>query len=587
MKRLYQLILLVTIAFIAFNCQKEVNHAGTGTPGGGNTPTDPITATLQGNVINELGQPAMGVTIKVGTKTVTTNARGYFRIVNASLDKSVSLVTAEKTGYFKAYRTFGASSGVNQVIIQLIKKSSSGTVNSTAGGTITLSNGSKITLPADGVVKASGGSYSGSVNVYAAYIDPSSPDIAKLVPGSFIANDKNNNRAILASYGMVAVELESSAGEKLQIASGKTATLTTAIPSSLQASAPATISLWYVDEQTGIWKEEGTATKNGTNYAGEVKHFTYWNCDVPVPTINLSATFKNTAGLPLVYNEIRIRPVSGYSSSAHGYTDSLGQLNGPVPANMNLIMEVMSPCNTVMYSQNVGPFSSNTNLGVITVDNNPSLVTVQGKLLNCSGTAVTNGFAVINYNNIIRYVSVQNAAGDFAATFTTCGGMPATCEVYGVDAAAQQSGITTNVTITTPTTNTGNIVACGTSTLQFINYNVDGINHSVSSLVAGDNFTGSSYDSLSVTGSYIYGNHNNITDVSFSFQNNRTEGSFPIQYLFVQGFNNVTPVAPFTIILTNYPDAAGDFFEGSFSGQFKDGLNATHTISGTFRIRRS
>ena len=251
MQRLYYSILFFCLAVITFNCQKEVSY-GPGGPGTGNNNANPIIATLQGNVLNEAGRPAIGVTVRVGTKTVTTNAYGYFRIVNAPLDKNVSLLTAEKAGYFKARRVFAATSGVNQVVIQLIKKTSAGTVNAASGGTVTLANGSKIALTANVVIKSSGGAYSGSVNVYAAYIDPTSPDIAKTVPGSFLANDKDNNRVILSSYGMLAVELESSAGEKLQIASGKTATLTTAIPASLQSSAPATISLWYVDEQTGI-----------------------------------------------------------------------------------------------------------------------------------------------------------------------------------------------------------------------------------------------------------------------------------------------------------------------------------------------
>ena len=391
MKRLYYAILLVCISVFTFNCQKEFSYDLPGNPVPGNNNASPVTASLQGNILDENDLPAAGVTIKVGTKTATTNIRGYFRINNASLDKYASVVTAEKTGYFKAYRTFNATSGVNQVVIQLIKRKLTGTVNTGSGGTITLSNGGAVAFPANSILKASGGSYNGVMNVYAAYIDPSDPEIDKLVPGSFLASDKNDQRVVLASYGMMAVELESASGEKLQIASGNTATLTTPIPASLQAAAPSTISLWFVDEQTGIWKEEGTATKNGNNYTGEVKHFTYWNCDVPGASVNLTVTFKNTDGLPLTNTEVGFRPVGAYYS-AHGYTDSLGQVSGPVPANTNLVLEVISPCNSVMYSQNVGPYSSNTNLGTITVNNSPSLVTVKG---NCRIAAVARYLMVL------------------------------------------------------------------------------------------------------------------------------------------------------------------------------------------------
>lgn len=49
---------------------------------------------------------------------------------------------------------------------------------------------------------------------------------------------------------------KSDGGKKLQIKSGAVATLTSPIPAETLSSAPATIALWYVDEQTGVWKEE-------------------------------------------------------------------------------------------------------------------------------------------------------------------------------------------------------------------------------------------------------------------------------------------------------------------------------------------
>ena len=121
-----------------------------------------------------------------------------------------------------------------------------------------------------------------------------------------MADDRNNNRVTLASYGMIAVELESTAGEKLQIATGNSATLTMPIPSSIQSSAPATIALWSVNEQTGIWKEEGTATRSGSNYVGTVSHFSFWNCDISIPAVNLSMTIKDEHAVPLVHAHVRL-----------------------------------------------------------------------------------------------------------------------------------------------------------------------------------------------------------------------------------------------------------------------------------------
>jgi hypothetical protein len=112
-------------------------------------------------------------------------------------------------------------------VIKLAKKNLGGTISSGNGGDVTLVNGTRISLPANSIIKASDNSnYTGTVNVYASYIDPTGADIFYTVPGSLMANDKDGKRVFLNSFGMMAVELESSAGEKLQIKSGNEAILT-------------------------------------------------------------------------------------------------------------------------------------------------------------------------------------------------------------------------------------------------------------------------------------------------------------------------------------------------------------------------
>ncbi|MEI9944055.1 MAG: hypothetical protein WDN26_07495 [Chitinophagaceae bacterium] len=305
----------------------------------------------------------------------------------------------------------------------------------------------------------------------------------------------------------------------------------------------------------------------------------------PDLVVNLSATFKTADGLPLVYADVRIRP-AGNNASAHGYTDSLGQVSGPVPANKDLLLELMSPCNTVMYSKNIGSFSANASLGTITVNNNPSLVTVKGRLLNCSGAPVTKGFATINYGNVIRHVSVENN-GEFTSTFYSCAGMPSVCEIYGTDVSASQQGTTAVVTVTSPTTDIGNLTACGTSSLQFINYNINGTNYSVSSLVAGDNVTGMYSDSLTSQSVYISGYHANTSAISFEFNAVSTVSGNPVKYLSLQQFGYATTLLPpFNVTLTNNAETTGQFYEGIFAGQFKDQSGATHEINCSFRVRR-
>src|SRR4051794_18677166 len=102
MRRIYGILSLLFVSILFLRCQPEVSFYGTSDNGSELAVPDPINSTIQGNVFDESGQPASGVTIQVGSKTATTDAKGYFRIKDASLDKKASLVTAAKAGYFKA-----------------------------------------------------------------------------------------------------------------------------------------------------------------------------------------------------------------------------------------------------------------------------------------------------------------------------------------------------------------------------------------------------------------------------------------------------------------------------------------------------
>src|SRR6187549_1861594 len=384
------LLASLVISISLLSCQKEVKNDDLGTGGSTGTVVNPtpVQGTVTGKVIDNNNNAVTGATVKAGSNSTTTDDRGLFRFNNIQLDKYSAVVTVEKSGFFKGYRVFSASANnTNFVKLKLVPKTLIGSVDATAGGSVSLPDNSKITLPASGVVvRSNSQSYTGSVKVYAAVIDPTSADISQIVPGSFQGTDANNYRVTLTSFGMLAVELEGNSGEQLQIAAGKTAKLRFTIPSSLRATAPAAIPLWSVDETTGLWKQEGNATKGTDYYEGDVSHFSFWNCDVSIPTIFLELNLVTADG-PLSHVQVKLTRPNG--SSSYGYTDSSGHVGGQVPKNEALTLEVLNTCNQPIYTQNVGPFSTNTNLGTITVTLSP-LTTLQitGSAVNCSNQPV-------------------------------------------------------------------------------------------------------------------------------------------------------------------------------------------------------
>ncbi len=297
-------------------------------------------------------------------------------------------------------------------------------------------------------------------------------------------------------------------------------------------------------------------------------------------------TLKNPAGIPLVNTLVKLTRPGG--SSAYGYTDSLGQVSGMVPSNETLLMEVLSYCMSPVYSQNIGPFSSNTNLGVVTVTSPTSTtVLVQGTVVDCSGLPITNGYVIIFFD-YSRYVST-NSSGQFSLVLFTCGTSSTTIDITAVDNTAQQQGTVAGIPIVSPVTNTGNVMACGISTAQFINYTLDGTNYALSSSVPSDSLIAYSWFQ-GTANTYISGS--NIAagkEIWMNFVSpSQTPGTYPLTSLNVQGLNSPQFLTPNDVIVTSFPIVTGGFFEGSMNVSFKDSSNlaVTHTLTGTFRVRK-
>ena len=586
------LLTSLVISISLLSCQKEVKNDNPGTGGSTGAGTvvnpTPVQGTVTGKVVDNSNNAVAGATVKAGSNTTTTDSRGLFRFNNIQLDKYSAVITVEKSGFFKGYRVFSASpNNTNFVKLKLVSKTLIGSIDAVAGGSVSLPDNSKITLPASGiVVRSNNQSYSGSVKVYAEVIDPASADVAQIVPGSFQGTDAANNRVTLKSYGMLAVELEGNSGEQLQIAAGKTAKLKFTIPSSLRSTAPATIPLWSVDETTGLWKQEGNATKGTDYYEGDVSHFSFWNCDVSTPTIFLELNLKTVEG-SLPFTQVKITRVNS-GGATYGYTDSTGHVGGLVPKNEPLLLEVFSNCNQPVFSQNIGPYSSNTNLGTITVTIPPiNYLQITGSAVNCSNQPVINGNAMIYYDGHLYNKPISN--GSFSLTVTRCSNSNATVEVVVVDNIGNEQSSIWSGSASSGTASTGTLSACGTSSVSFFNYTLDGTNYSLSTATT-DSFFVSTGNATSQPATLIMAFKKSQPNINIDFYTQGgAVGTFPVMFMTANQYEDslITLVTPFNVTFTSY-GVVGQFIEGSFTGQFREILNNNlHNVSATFRVRRS
>jgi len=299
--------------------------------------------------------PVQGAAVTSGTSSASTDENGVFNFSDISMSSRFGYVKVVKQGYFTGSRsilTNAASS--NYVTITLIPRTSKGSFAASSGGTVVVQTGDTVAFDASSVVNAATNvAYTGTVHVYAAYLDPMANDRSEQMPGDLRGIDSTGKETMLQSFGMMVVELEGDGGEKLQIAPGKVANISMKIPDALKTGAAATIPLWYFNDTTGRWIEQGTAVRKDGQYCGQTSHFSWWNFDAPVGAVNFKVRLKDQHGNPLTYTRVDlISPTFGRGSA---FTDAAGYASGLIPKGEILQLRVISLCGSELAGANIGP----------------------------------------------------------------------------------------------------------------------------------------------------------------------------------------------------------------------------------------
>lgn len=381
-----------------------------------------ISIKLTGLVVDENKQPVSGALVEAYGQSATTDASGEFIIESASVPQQRCYVRCTKQGYFTGSNA--QIPNAKDAFVQMVLMSDAYThqIDASAGGTATLANGSSVEIPANGLVDMDGNPYTGEVSVTVRHLNPSEETFAALVPGGDLAAQRTDESgAILYSYGILRVLLRDEDGNDLQVANGKEATLTVAISDEQMADAPNTIPLWYFDEEKGLWREEGEATKQGKQYIGKVKHFTDWNCDVPGEGTEVEWIIESegsgqgevirtpvdpenpgepitTGGIPCTGAPMRHTLVKiGQSWSI---TDENGALRRRVPDNRQFPVLLYQGPGLVIKVADVGPYRPGQNPDKRTFKV-PCPVFVVGRTL-CNGTPYQADF-ILNTDQILSY----------------------------------------------------------------------------------------------------------------------------------------------------------------------------------------
>lgn len=397
---IYYLLGVLLLAFGIFACTKD-NIDFKPDPGKN------YTGSLIVTVLDEANNEVADAHVSFQGVDYTTNQYGFVKINNTTLNSKHNVLNASKSGYFNATKVFAVRNGNRLQLTCILQSKVYSTLSSAAnGGSINTNDKVNLTFPAAAIKYESNGQvYNGEVRVAIRYFNPESGDFATTMPGNLTALTANEEQTLLKSYGMIQVEMESPSGEKLNIADGKKVSISSEIPDGLLSTAPATLPMWHFDEADGLWKEEGKATRSGNRYVGEVSHFSTWNFDGNVPTINISGRIIDQNGNPISNATILFSAIDN-SGTGYGTTQSDGSFSGPVAKDKQLRMTIYDPQNNCNYnhSSQFGPYSADTDLGDITITfPGADVFQIDADLKDCSGNPITNGRLKINLDGSNGY----------------------------------------------------------------------------------------------------------------------------------------------------------------------------------------
>jgi hypothetical protein len=545
-----------------------------------------ITASLQGRVLDENGGPVQGAAVNSGTASTTTDANGIFTFSNIEMSSRFGFVKVTKTGYFSGSRSILADAGSsNFVSITLLPRTSKGSFPSASGGSVIVTQGDTVAF--DGgtvVVSSTNATYSGTVHVFASYLDPTDKAMSAHMPGDLRGIGTDGKETLLQSFGMMVVELEGDAGERLQIASGKTATLRMAIPGSLQAGAPTTIPLWYFNDTTGKWMEQGAAARQGNNYVGQVSHFTWWNCDASSGTVTFKVLVKDQSGNPLAYRYMQFTSASFGTRS--GYTDANGYASGLIPKGQILQLQIMNPCGSLEGGANIGPALTDQDLGTITVSETRFPLVINGTVADCNSAAVDSGYVTTVVDNMPYFAKVTK--GSFSLTALRCSYDATSVSLAAGDYTNQVQGSPVVLTADTGKLDAGQLIACGTTVDQFVNLTYNSNTYSFASAPDAFNYN---------SGTFIQASSSSPVNkmIRLTFPGNGAIngiGTFTPDFLTfnygnVQGGSNSYSTTPATVNVTAFGPVNG-YISGTFGGTIGDSTTMqTYPLSGNFKIKRT
>ena len=186
-----------------------------------------------------------------------------------------------------------------------------------------------VSLSANVLMTDSGGAASGQATARVTVLDASKDP--SVMPGDLESYNADTGEAEpIESFGAMNVEFTGANGNRLNLGSGKQASISIPLASGRRPEdSPKSIPLYYWSDAMGYWVEEGEAVLERTAdgkwaYTGSVGHFSTWNADAAYESITMMGCVQDQQGQPVRNAEVTARG-KDYVGSSKATTDVDGR----------------------------------------------------------------------------------------------------------------------------------------------------------------------------------------------------------------------------------------------------------------------
>jgi hypothetical protein len=383
-------------------------------------PTATTAIFLKVIVEDEDGKPMQGVQIVAGNQTHSSDPNGHCFFNNISINKDFALISAQKNGFFKGFRTFPVTTGAfNTASITLVKKPAPVNFSASQGGELLLENNTiKLSFPPNAIVDRMGKTHADNVQVYAKYIDPRADDFSSIMPGTLVGLTENNTMSGMISYGMLNVELTDMSGNPLQLAEGKSAKIT--MPAILDA--PDIMPYWHFNETYGVWVQAGKTNKKGQSFEFDAYSFSAWNLDIFVDDgeedVTIDIIDERNIGVP--NKKVQVFSDGNFThKSVVVHTDEQGRFRVlHVPRQLGF--RLFTRCENIDRTSSVTTPITSVN---ISLTNKTQLYQLNGTIIDCDNAPISNAhffLQSIDQSIPIQFVGKSNPLGQFNVAEIIC-----------------------------------------------------------------------------------------------------------------------------------------------------------------------